>query len=708
MQISPDSSPNSSGSDSPDSSENRSTPEGDPDAQPNPLSFDGSEEQRQSYLSRIAGQIESMIEQRSLPMREPELQAVLENVPTYIPEKSAIFYEGTILIILKAPWQMAEERVEAIQSALQTHTVHPVEVQWVQDPTIQSVSGRRSDRDSLQDQQAEKGIFPGAQRFYREIQRDAPEGVDIVKTSLYSAPLGGSGSRLNIATVRAHVESERKEDVEIWVRQIEEKYNVGILIQEISDSRVLEDSLLEIAEGDGLVRDAREVRQLMSGIHGMPLPSGSGVCGVAVPPAIYRDLTAEEGIALDPTGSRDLDDIIFAEEPSYSGITRVRTSFVDAAWMIRPNSEMDLYARKAGESFYVRDTNLPLLGDLSYNEMSLLEGQQRFAFTVEMDIDRNGRRLRRDVFRSRVRNHHALDFSTAQGVLEGVPHAAQQVLERLTDPVAALRSDRLQGDGILHLDKGSSLAASVNSHTIVEELMIAARRSLAEFCRENDIPILNKIHVQPGVEVRRELLRELRAVGITARMDRELTRPQDFRQMLAELDNLEEHGLLYKVLDIYTGRSRFDSLPLGHFGLGVDAYTEIKARHYAGIVMQRQLERYFEGLPLLSYDALREKQWDVNEQRRNVPQKMYNLLQYERIGEALDHLGEPFIIRPRHSQSGALRFELSEFPWRWAVTREQVPFELLRGDVPLAGILDGFDPQLKRPVIRDIQRTSII
>jgi hypothetical protein len=660
------------------------------------LPADGSREQ---YLQRLAGQIGSLAAHRSETSQAEELQLVLNNVPTYIPEKEAIVFEGVILVVLRAPWQMAEERIEAIQAALQSHTEHALEVQWIHDPSIEPVNGKSStadtDRSSARSAHGHgNGRSPASDKFFREVERTAPEGVDVIKASLYSAPLGGG--RLNFSTLKVHVEPERSDDLASWVRQIEEKYNIGVLTQPVEGDRSLQNSLLEIADVDGIVRDASLVKELMNGIHGVVLPSAPGSCGVARPPQNFIDLTDEEAIALDPFGARDLDDILFAEEPSHSGIIRVRASFVDGAWQIRPNSEMDLYARMAGQSVYIRNTNLSLFGDLSFNELSLLEGEERFAFTVEMDVARDGRRLHYDVFRSKVKNHHSLDYSLAQGILEGVNHPAQEHLRRLVNPVAALRADRMETGGILHLDRGSSLTASVNSHMIVEELMIAARRSIAEFSRANDIPILNKIHVQPGREVRRELLRELRAAGVKAHMSRELTRPLDFRRMLGELDERGEHALLYKVLDVYMGRSRFDSSQLGHFGLGVDAYTEIKARHYAGIVVQRQLERFLEGQPPLPYDAIREKQREVNTQRRAVPQKMYTLLQYERLHDALQQRGELFAIQPRHSSSGEVRFQIPEFPWRWAASKDPIPFEYLRGQQQLVGMLDGYDVQAKR------------
>lgn len=578
-----------------------------------------------------------------------EAEALATAIPVYLPDSTIHFDAGRFSVSVRCGWKPERRHREAIEAALQMVTDFDVEVDWNNSIPSQGEPEREEDyqanntrKDAAKEtltpvtgipesikpdpsRQLEassgKGIDTG--RINQAIISTLPEQLELVRTTFFHSPL--EEGTLSFVVLKVHMDQGLTPEIAAWRENLEITYRLGIILQPASDARELEESLQAVADEDGLIRDRTAVADLMKVIHGMPLPVTPDAGGPAVEPVNFTDLTEEYAIAVDPPGAKDIDDILMAKRLD-DGSIELQISFVDAAWRVRPGSELDRYIRKAGSSLYGEASVVPMLGGaLSFNEISLREGKERFAFTVKIIVDPEGKITDSDIFRSRVKNHCQLSFGKADRILKGKNHEAGDLLRVLQDAAGRLRANRMQ--------KGTALMlqGETGSDQIIEEAMIHAKHCIAGFCEKNKIPILYKVHTPPAYMVRRQLAKEVRKAGLKVSAKHDFTDPLAFREMITTLRDMQQYRLLFKILDVYMQRANYSTQKNRHHGLDIDTYTEIKARHEAGLINQRQLAQFLDGDSGYTAGELKRREHGVNTRVRSYFDKLHRYITFERI-----------------------------------------------------------------------------
>lgn len=140
--------------------------------------------------------------------------------------------------------------------------------------------------------------------------------------------------------------------------------------------------------------------------RGPQLPAGAG--GTKI-----EDQRAIPLVAIDPDGSRDLDQA-YAAERRGDGY-RVFYSIADLAAFITPGSALDTEARKRGVTLYSPDSRSSL-HPVSLNEdaASLLPGVDRQSLLWTIDLDEAGAITDAQLRRATVRSTRAMNYKTAQ------------------------------------------------------------------------------------------------------------------------------------------------------------------------------------------------------------------------------------------------------------------------------------------------------
>lgn len=123
-------------------------------------------------------------------------------------------------------------------------------------------------------------------------------------------------------------------------------------------------------------------------------------------------------IAIDPQGSRDLDQAYFAERLG-SGF-RVRYAIADVAHFVSQGDAIDAEARSRGVTLYAPDGNAALHPRvLSEGAASLVAGSQRPALVWRLDLDADGALTDAGLERARVVTRQAISYEEAQRRIDG-------------------------------------------------------------------------------------------------------------------------------------------------------------------------------------------------------------------------------------------------------------------------------------------------
>ena len=132
---------------------------------------------------------------------------------------------------------------------------------------------------------------------------------------------------------------------------------------------------------------------------------------------VYQDNV----FTVDPPDSKDLDDAISVQSLG-NGNYDLHIHIADVSYFVQPNTPLDEEARLRGTSYYPPkpDETVPMLPrELSENCCSLLEGQDRLAVTVSVEVKLDGTvvgetRIERSVVHSSCR----LTYHEAQKIID--------------------------------------------------------------------------------------------------------------------------------------------------------------------------------------------------------------------------------------------------------------------------------------------------
>src|SRR5574344_422971 len=141
-------------------------------------------------------------------------------------------------------------------------------------------------------------------------------------------------------------------------------------------------------------------------------------------------------LTCDPATAKDFDDAISLEYDE-QGRRVLGVHIADVSHFVTPGSALDDEARKRGTSVYLVDKVVPMLPEqLSNGVCSLVQGEDRFAFSAFMTFDRNGkmvaRRFAKTLMRSRLRMNYEQVLTVHHGGtpadLPDFPDAARSIL----------------------------------------------------------------------------------------------------------------------------------------------------------------------------------------------------------------------------------------------------------------------------------------
>ena len=112
------------------------------------------------------------------------------------------------------------------------------------------------------------------------------------------------------------------------------------------------------------------------------------------------DLREKEIFTIDGEDAKDLDDAV-AVEKLKNGNYLLNVSIADVSYYVKEGSKLDKEAIIRGTSIYMLDRVIPMLPkELSNGICSLNQGEDRFAITVLMEINKEGKVVSSDVQKS--------------------------------------------------------------------------------------------------------------------------------------------------------------------------------------------------------------------------------------------------------------------------------------------------------------------
>lgn len=385
------------------------------------------------------------------------------------------------------------------------------------------------------------------------------------------------------------------------------------VLRALGKNHTMETIALAVTSARGIPTDFsegahREAERIPKEVR-VPIGKRSGEEGEGLPRVDQRALPF---VTIDGEDARDFDDAVcFVRE---RGCDRLLVAIADVSHYVPVGEEIDGDAYARGTSVYYPDRCIPMLPQpLSEGVCSLKPGVNRLTVTVDIPFNERGRPQPASFYPSAIRSRARLTYDGVHALLsgegggrgDGKIHREIGEMIRRMETVAGRLTLARRSRGALDFDlpeakidvvdgtpRKVAAAPRWESHRLIEEFMLLANTSVAEYLFSRGVPLLFRIHEEPAEDRMEEFedaaARLLRKVRGPERRD--VSSRLQWWMAAARGGKYERHinMLLLRSLML----ARYGPEAMGHFGLALTRYTHFTSpiRRYPDLVVHRVLK----------------------------------------------------------------------------------------------------------------------
>jgi ribonuclease R len=135
-------------------------------------------------------------------------------------------------------------------------------------------------------------------------------------------------------------------------------------------------------------------------------------------------------------------------------------------------------------------------------------------------------------------------------------------------------------------------AQRLDAHRLIEEFMILANVAAAETLERAHVPLIYRVHDEPGIE-KVHALREFLATLDIPLTKGDVRKPAQFNRILARVKGTDSEKLVNEVVLRTQAQAEYAAENYGHFGLALRRYAHFTSpiRRYADLIVHRALIR---------------------------------------------------------------------------------------------------------------------
>ena len=330
----------------------------------------------------------------------------------------------------------------------------------------------------------------------------------------------------------------------------------------------------------------------------------------------FRDVLT---FTIDPADAKDFDDALSFRKLE-NGNYEVGVHIADVTHYVRPGSVVDEEARSRGTSVYLVDRTVPMLPEKLCNKLcSLRPHEEKLTFSAVFEITPLGRIAGQWFGKTVIYSDFRFSYEEAQAVIEAGPKASHEGVSEdvknavlvLNSLAAKLRKKRFASGAIsferpemkVEVDeKGKPVnvyqKVSKEANWLIEEFMLLANRSVAEFVAKAKKTFVYRVHDEPNQEKVDNLRNFIGNFGYRmgpTNSGKDISR--ELNALFEAAKDTPEYNAI-ELLSLRTmAKARYDTENLGHYGLAFKYYTHFTSpiRRYPDMMVHRLLDHYLTG-----------------------------------------------------------------------------------------------------------------
>lgn len=326
------------------------------------------------------------------------------------------------------------------------------------------------------------------------------------------------------------------------------------------------------------------------------------------------DLTNEIIFTIDGDDARDFDDAVSLKTLK-NGNYELGVHIADVTHYVTEGSFLNEDAFNRATSVYLPDRVIPMIPErLSNGLCSLNPHVKRLTLSVIMEIDKSGQVLKNKIAKSVIRSCERMTYNNVAKIFDGDSELSEKyahivptlkdmlklshILMKKREERGSINFDFPESKVILGEDGFPTGIAKVvrnDAHKLIEEFMLVANETVAEFAFWSDIPFVYRVHKEPDGEKIESFRRFIGGFGLFIKGNE--VYPKDLQQILDQVKDTPNETLI----GTYMLRSlmKAEYLPScdGHFGLATKYYCHFTSpiRRYPDLMIHRILKCFLDG-----------------------------------------------------------------------------------------------------------------
>ena len=406
--------------------------------------------------------------------------------------------------------------------------------------------------------------------------------------------------------------------------------------------------------------------------HGPEAVEEAKRLGSAVRDADLRgrtDFRSRLTVTIDGEHARDFDDAITLERLP-NGNYWLGVHIADVANYVPEGSALDEEAYERGTSVYFPERAVHMFpSELATGLCSLNPNVDRLVQSCLMEIDRRGEVVRYEMHDGVIHSDARMTYTDVNAILtEQDPEVTEryrelvplfetmrelfEILNRRRHRRGSIDFDLKEPEIVLD-DEGmveEIIALERNvAHRIIEEFMLVANETVAEYLSDHGVPTLYRIHEDPDPLKVGQFEEFISTLGYALTAPAEQIRPRHFQKLVEKMRGTPEEKPIAFLMLRTMQKARYDAENIGHFGLAAANYTHFTSpiRRYPDLVVHRTLREHRHGAmneerqAELS-DELPETARHTSERERRADDAERELVQWKKVRFMADKVGDEF------------------------------------------------------------------